>query len=291
MLSQTLQAELSRLSTAVRALATIGAALRLRDANVQGHPAVQTQLNAAVEALLPGLLDELDPQQVANALAFVALQFEEAMELFQNPGRPPGWVLRDPAMLQAMGQASRRNFPDILSLAADRPRLAAALAGRFLDVGTGVGAIALEAAERCPALRVVGLDFWEPALALARANIAASPHAARIEIRSQDVTQLDEPAAYTLAWLPAPFLSRPVAEAALDRLAVALAQDGFLVVGLFALPADKASAALTALRVVRSGGHVWDSVAMEQQLRGRGFVEVETCPGGAGVSFVVGCRP
>ena len=141
--------------------------------------------------------------------------------MFQNPDRPPGWVLRDPAVLQALGQASRQNVRSIVTLANDRPRLAASLAGRFLDVGTGVGAMALEAAELCPSLQVVGLDIWEPSLAPARANVAASPHAARVEIRAQDVTQLDELAAYTLAWLAAPFLARPVAEAALDRLAVA----------------------------------------------------------------------
>jgi precorrin-6B methylase 2 len=289
--SPALQTELSRLSGAVRALSTIGAALRLRQANEQSHPAVQTQLDAAVETLLPGMLDALDAQQVSAALAFIALQFEEAAELLQNPERPPGWVLRDPAVLQAMGEASRQNLRDIVTLATDRPGLGATLSGRFLDVGTGVGAIALEAAEQCPTLRVVGLDIWEPALALARANIAASPHARRIEIRSQDIAQLDEPAAYTLAWLPAPFLSRALAETAMDRLAVALAPGGYLVVGLFALPADKTAAALAALRVVRSGGHVWDTVAMEQQLHARGFARVETCRGGTGVDFVIGCRP
>jgi len=30
-------------------------------------------------------------------------------------------------------------------------------------------------------------------------------------------------------------------------------------------------------RIVRGGGHVWDVAEMEQQLRARGFVEVETC--------------
>ena len=99
----------------------------------------------------------------------------------------------------------------------------------------------------------------------------------RIEIRAQDVTQLDELAAYTPAWLPAPFLPRPVAEAALDRLTVALGPKGNLVVGLYAVPTDKAGAALTALRVARSGGHLWDIAEMEQQLRARGFVDVETC--------------
>jgi len=288
---QTLQAEVLRLGGSVQALAAIGAALRLRQANEQSHPAVQASLLGAVDALLPGGLDGLDQQQVSAALALVTLGFEDAMELFQNPARPPAWVIQDPVMLQAQGQASRQNFRKILELASDRPRLAVTLTGRFLDVGTGVGAIALEAVEQCPSLNVVGLDIWEPALAIARANIAASPHASRIEVRSQDVTQLDESAAYSLAWLPAPFLSAPAAEMALDRLAVALAAGGYLVVGTYALPTDQTAAALAALRIVRSGGHVWDSAALEQQLRVRGFVDVETCPGPAVVTFVIGRRP
>ena len=178
----------------------------------------------------------------------------------------------------------------MVALASDHPNLAASLTGRFLDVGTGVGAMALEAAEQCPSLQVVGIDIWEPSLALARANVSASPHAPRIEIRAQDMTQLDERAAYTLAWLPAPFLPRPVAEAALDRLAVALAPNGHLVVGLYAAPADKGGVALTALRVVRSGGYLWDTAEMEQQLRARGFVDVENCLAPP-TTFVMGRRP
>jgi precorrin-6B methylase 2 len=286
----TFQAELRRLGGAAHALAAIGAALRLYQTKQEADPAVQARLFAAVEAVLPGALDGLDPGQVLDALAYVTFQIGEATDLFHNADRPPGWVLRDTATLQAVGQASRQNIRSIVALAADRPRLAASLAGRFLDVGTGVGAMALEAAEPCPSLQVVGIDIWEPSLALARANVAASPYAARIEIRAQDVTQLDEIAAYTVAWLPAPFLPRPVAEAALDRLAVALVSGGHLVVGLFAVPTDKAGAALTALRVVRSGGHVWDIAEMEQQLHVRGFVDVETSlipP----TTFVIGRRP
>jgi hypothetical protein len=150
--------------------------------------------------------------------------------------------------------------------------------------------MALEAAERYPSLQVVGLDIWEPSLALARANVAASPYAARVEIRAQDVTQLDERAAYTLAWLATPFMPRPIAEAALDRLAVALAPNGYLVAGLFAMPPDKAGAAFTELRIVRSGGHLWDIVDMEQQLIARGFVDVETCSKPL-TNFVIGRRP
>jgi SAM-dependent methyltransferase len=202
---------------------------------------------------------------------------------------PLAWVIRDPAMLQAQGQASRFAAHRTIALAAERPALAAALTGRFLDVGTGVGAIALELAAECPSLSAVGVDIWEPALALARANVAASPYAARIEIRAQDVTQLSDVAAYTLAWLPTPFLTQAAAQAALDRLAVALAPSGFLVVGLQPAPADPIGAALAGLRLVRSGGHLWDSAAMEVELRSRGFIAVETCAGQV-ATFVMGRR-
>jgi ubiquinone/menaquinone biosynthesis C-methylase UbiE len=38
--------------------------------------------------------------------------------------------------------------------------LATAFTGRFLDVGTGVGAMVLEAVKQFPSLQVVGLDIW-----------------------------------------------------------------------------------------------------------------------------------
>ncbi len=46
----------------------------------------------------------------------------------------------------------------------DRPDIDSALrqSGSFLDVGTGVGWLAIEAARTRPALRVVGIDLWEP---------------------------------------------------------------------------------------------------------------------------------
>jgi precorrin-6B methylase 2 len=287
---QALEAELRRMGDVARGMAAIGAALRLRRGEMEAHPDVAARLADAIAVLLPGGLDGLDDAQISTALALVTHSLEEARDLFEKPDRPPAWAVHDPAMLRAQGQASRRVVHRIIALAAERPALAAALTGRFLDVGTGGGAIALEAAAQCPSLRVVGLDIWEPALALARVNVAASPDAARIDIRAQDVTCLDEVAVYTLAWLPAPFLSQAIAQAALDRLAVALAPGGYLVVGLYLPPADPTGAALAALRLTRSGGHVWDSGVMEAELRSRGFAGVETCAGPPAVTFVMGRR-
>ena len=128
----TFQAELRRIAGHVQAFAAIGAAARLSQVKQQAHPAVEARLIAAVEAILPGGLDGLDAQQVSDALEHVTFLMGEATELFQNPDRPPAWVLRDPAVLQALGQASRQNVRSIVTLANDRPRLAASLAGRFL---------------------------------------------------------------------------------------------------------------------------------------------------------------
>jgi hypothetical protein len=85
-----------------------------------------------------------------------------------------------------------------------RPR---ALGGqnRFAT-GTGVGWLAIEAAHVWPALRVVGIDQWEPALALARENLGKSGVAERVEIRLQCVEDLEETARFSLAWLPGPFI-------------------------------------------------------------------------------------
>jgi SAM-dependent methyltransferase len=288
---QDLQGELRRMGDVTRGLAALGAALRLRQGRVAAHPDVDARLADAVAALLPSGLNGLDWDQAAAALNLVTFALEEARDLFERPDRPPAWEVRDPAMLQAQGQASRAIVHGLVALAADRPAaLAAALDGRMLDVGTGVAALALEAAAQRPSLRIVGIDIWEPALALARANVAASPHAGRIQVRTQDVTRFDEVAAYTLAWLPAPFLSLAVAQAALDRLVVALAPGGYLVVGLYLPPADAVGAALAALRLTRSGGHVWESSAMEAELSARGLSAVETGPGPPGVTFVLGRR-
>ena len=49
-------------------------------------------------------------------------------------------------------------------------------------VGTGVGWLAIEAARSWPALRVVGIDSWEPALILARKNLAQSGVVERVEV-------------------------------------------------------------------------------------------------------------
>jgi precorrin-6B methylase 2 len=272
-------AELGRLGVAVSSFGALGAALRLRASGDQVDPAIDAALRHALGRMLPSSLETLAPDEIATALNFIAFNLEEAREMVRDPARPPVWRIEDPDVLQTMGDISRALPRRILAFAADRPRLAKAATGRFLDIGTGVGAIALEIAERCPTLQVVGLDIWEPALRLARANVARSPFAGRIEIRAESIADFDERSCYTLAFVAAPFMTREIVEIALDRLAAAIVPDGYIVVSIYIPQEDPLLGALTDLRRIRGGGYAWTVESMRAAISDRGFVDIEVQPG------------
>jgi predicted O-methyltransferase YrrM len=155
---------------------------------------VRALLQDVVHRIDPELLDGLDANQERAALALIQTSFRQAIDLMENPARELGWNYEDPVILESQGQVSRLIARGIDTVAAQRPDLGAALQqpGAFLDVGTGAGWLAIEAARSWPALRVVGIDSWEPALTLARKNLSQSGVAERVELRSQRVEHLKD---------------------------------------------------------------------------------------------------
>ena len=198
-----------RLSTSVEALAALGAQLRLQQDGLEGNPRVRALLNDIARAVDPQLLEDVDEHQQATTLALIQTIFRQALDLLENPARDLGWSYKDPVILQSQGQVSRLLVRGIDIMATQRHELGDMLKGpgAFLDVGTGVGWLAIEAARSWPALRVVGIDPWEPALTLARQNLAQSGVAERVELRLQRVEQFEETTTFTVAWLPGPFIA------------------------------------------------------------------------------------
>lgn len=290
---QDLLAELRKHNRSVQTLAAFGAELQLRQDGVAGDPEVRELLRGVVEALDPTLLAGLTKEQQSAALSYIRTYFRNAVELLEQPERAPGWNHTDPEMLEGQGQTSSAVVPRIEAIAAEKPDLAAVTrrSGTLLDVGTGVGHLAIAAARTWPALRVVGIDVWEPALALARANVAVSGVAERIQLRAQNVADLAETDAFSLVWLAAPFIPREVVETALGRLYQALEPGGWLVVGYFTISDEPVSGALIRLQVVRSGGYPWRSAEIIALMRLRGYEQVECTPGPVGAEFVLGRRP
>jgi len=90
----------------------------------------------------------------------------------------------------------------------------------FLDVGSGVGALAIEMCSIWPHLHVVGLEPQAVPLAEGRRNVAAAGLGDRIALRAQRVEEMTEHEAFDLAWLPQVFLPREAFGPGLQRAAV-----------------------------------------------------------------------
>lgn len=288
-MSEAISRRIHELARAVRMLAVIGAALKLRS-GAGIDTAIQEQIGDGVRLALGDDLTDLDDAEIAPLLVEIEMAFVESGELFREPDRTASWQIEDRDHLQAMGRASSSAFDRILGLASTRPSLQAALDGVFLDVGTGVGGIALRAAQTCPDLDIDAIDIWEPALRLAAGNVAASAHAGRIRLRRLDVTELDPGPRYTLAWLPAMFMKRSVLERAIDRIAAASCSGGWLIAPLYTKPDDPFMAVMSSLRTLRSGGEVTQAAELEALLRAREYVDIEVDVGPI-ATFVMGRLP
>ncbi len=287
----------TRLSSQAEALAALGAVLRLRSTGTTAVPEIQEALAGVVSAL--GLTDAVDgasPAELAAASSPIRAMFLQAIDLLTDPGRAPGWSFTDADVLQSFGRTSA-GFAHVL-----REKVAPALDGladrlsadgaAFLDVGVGVGGLAIAMAEQWPNLRVVGIDPWEPSLALARENVAATRVGERIELRAMRIEDLPDREAFDLAFLPGPFLPQAVLDTAVTRVRETLRPGGWALIGLFR-GRDPLDEALARLRAARSGGSSPTPAEAVAFLTAAGFEEVAEFQADLGIpsALAVGRRP
>jgi len=265
------------------AVAAIGAELALKTSGEEADSRILSALAAVSEAA--GLdLDSLAPQEQAMLLGIIRLYFAQAGDLLSEPGRAPGWTFTDPFVLEGMGRQSML----IPHLMASIPELASVTS--LLDVGSGVGLLAVSAATVWQSASVVGIDLWEPSLERARANVREAGLEHRITIRKQDVTALDDVDAYDCAWVPTFFLPDDVLTSAVTNIARALRPGGWIVLGLFAQPPDPVVHATLALRTIRSGGSDLDPKRATDLLGRAGYASIRTVEpqGPVPARFVIG---
>jgi SAM-dependent methyltransferase len=290
---EALREVVTRLGASAYALSAVGAALEARTSGATIPPEVGEPLDAVVTAL--GLRDALAGVTAVSARPLLG---EIRMALFHGlrrlaPCQSPGWSPGEPAVLQAAGDVSA-GFPALLQRLV--PRLDG-LAGRlasdgasFLDVGVGAGVLAVEMVRLWPALRVVGIDCWAPALALARDNVARAGLAARIELREQAVEELPDANAFDLAWLPSVFIPGRTIPEALRRVHRSLRPGGWVLFAAVNPAADPLAVSLARLRTVEWGACPWTPPEAERLLEQAGFVEIAALPGppSAAVAFIAG---
>ncbi len=162
----------------------------------------------------------------------------------------------------------------------------------FLDVGTGVGWLAVGAAQVWPNSMIVGIDIWEPSLERARTNVADAGVADRVELRNQSVTDLTDRDRFDLTWVPSFFVPRNLVAGAFARIHAATRSGGQVVVARYDPPPDPLANTTLRLRTIRDGGSWLETDEIVQLLGDADWTDVRVLPktGPAPLTFVAGRR-
>ncbi len=281
-------AAVMRWTTATEALAALGAELSLAQTGESAPPEIAGALRAVSTAAgLPDVSD-LDPQQRAVALGVIRLYVHQALDLLAEPGRAPGWTFTDPVILDGWGRGSTM-VPAVIANA--HPDLGAVTS--FLDVGTGVGLLAVAAANLWPAAEIVGIDPWTPSLDRARDNVMQAELSHRITLRQQDAVEIDDVDTYDCIWVPTFFLSESALEQALPALFGALRPGGWFALGRFRPAPDPLVEATATLRTIRGGGCDLEAKRAVELLEQTGCESVQVVPpkGPVPLELIIGRRP
>jgi hypothetical protein len=297
-------AQLNKLHEAVWQLAALTLALRDPDTTdpelryAAGQMVAAAGLGSTDERVLrlePGLaqLIELlggDQTKLASQTAAPILQAAALLAGATN------WSRQDDAALLAQGRSSAQGAGPFKMFAVPLMEgLGELLAGPspvMLDVGVGVGAMAVAWCQTFPGLRIVGIDVFPRALELASRLVGEAGLADRIELRNQDVIDLDDRDTYCFVWLPAPFIPPDILAASVPRIIAALVPGGWVGLGHGKFGADPLSDAVTRFQTVAFGGTPIDNDQAQLLLGRAGFESVASLPTPQGApGITVGRRP
>jgi len=272
----------AQLSASTTTLAVLGAELHSRVSGKPIHPGLRSQADDLLrEAGALQALEGASAAEVAPLLAELRHFWDLDHDFLMTPERAPGWSYADASMLQRAGEITE-GFANVLPrfvpmLEGLAPRLEGSGA-TFLDVGTGVGRLAIGMARKWPALRVVGLDVWGPSLALARKNVAEAGLQDRIEIREQPAQDLNDERMFDLAWLPAPFMPPHAVGRVLDQVHRSLKPGGWVLFAT-AKPGEDLRGAAIRFCVSLYGGVPGTQQEIEKLLADKGLTDIRTIPG------------
>lgn len=294
---QALREFMGRHMVSATGVAALGAAL---DAVVSGKP-LDPAIDERVRAFLATLgaadaLTGITADEARPLLAEIRTMSAVDAKLLDANTRSTAWNYTDTQILEGAGAMSA-GFVGPLSQVL-LPTLDGALerlarpGSTFLDVGVGVGGLAIAAARKWPAVKVVGIDPWLPALSRARENVAKAGLADRIELREQRAEDLKDEGAFDLAWLPALFMPRAAVRPACERVLAALRPGAWMLFNAVNPGLDPQTDAMWWLRMTLFGDSALASAEAEALLREVGYADVQTLcsPAGSFMRLVAGRR-
>jgi predicted O-methyltransferase YrrM len=270
---------------AAEALAALGAELSLQQSATAAPGEIVDALRGV--SVAAGVdVDDLNPQQRATVIALIHTLYHQGAELLEQPAREAGWKFVDPFILDGWGRGSAM----VPMMLAGVPELKNPTS--FLDIGTGVGLLAISAANVWPDAHIVGIDIWEPSLERARANVKNTNLEDRIRLRLENLVDLTDVDAYDVIWLPSFFMTEEVLVKGLPALHRALQPGGHIAFALMEGPPTPLASAVATLRTIRSGGAQLDAKHATELLENAGFINVHEAPkqGPAPIGLVIGVK-
>lgn len=216
-----------------------------------------------------------DPRSLARSMT---AQLQRALQHARSD--TGGWTGEDLDLVLNQGHESAAAADliadDLLRWIPGAAEAFAAGRGRFLDVGTGVAAIARRICGRFEGLRCVGVDVLPQVLDLARHQVAAEGLAARVELRLQSVTELAGDDVFDLAWVPQIFIPRADLATGLTRVHACLRPGGGVVVPTLAPPgcADRMEQAVMVHAGHVLGGGPIEVAEAHALLEAAGYVDI-----------------
>jgi hypothetical protein len=234
---------------------------------------------------------------LSAAMHSALLQGTQIVQKASSRTLTSGWTYSDPELLQAQGTFSTgvvaawisQVVPslDVLEKELEKPGAA------FLDVGTGVAAIAIAMCGQFPDLRAVGLDPHEPGLIEARKNVETAGLSHRIELRRIGVEALDDESSFDLANLPILFLPGDVLKAGLRTVLRALRPGGWLITQVPPTSGEDLAPSLFRLSCALCGSRPLSLEQVKLMLVEAGYTQTAILPPVSGpfVRYVVARRP
>jgi SAM-dependent methyltransferase len=297
MSSQVLRDYTNRHLGSTTVLAALGVVLDAQLTATPLQPALQGQIEEVLDAVgLVGMTEGASAADLKQVLAEIRFNMLLDAKFLCHPTRSLAWTHNESEILQAGGEVSA-GFADALTQTII-PRLDGlsrklnSAEGSFLDVGVGVAGLSITMVHLWPSLRVVGIDPWAPALALAHENVRRASLTDRIQLREQMVEDLSDTNAFDLAWLPSAFIPETVIPTACGPVYRALRPGGWLLFAIAYSGTDIVTASLVRLRTVLWGGTLIAPTQVEALLRQTGFADVRTLPSpqGAIVALIAARR-
>jgi precorrin-6B methylase 2 len=260
-----------KIERCIGVLAASGVVARLDGGRYKLADGVLPLLTEPARAALEGEMRSA----IMQALAF--------LDSARKGGMQTGWRHDDHVLLDAQGAGSG-GFPPMLRdlVVPAMGDLAARLGrpgARFLDIGVGVARLAIAMCRAFPEIRVVGVDPYDAALAVARENIAREGLAERIELRQSSVEDVEDESVFELAWLPLVFIPSAIVPRAVDRVRAALRPGGWVIAPALGASGDELQRAVWALQNELWGGPVLKPADVEEILRAARLSSVQTLIG------------